>query len=152
MGCSIIRRPHAGMIRKNYEMMKKINFLFIVLLVLSQIIVQDAAFGPAAATNQLNIEASVGNHAKLVLDTNIVTLSNRDPDETEQIPALETEIKVVVKARTGKTNPVILQVIADGDLSSGAGTIPAQNVIWQASGKGFIGGVLGKTISQTAGF
>ena len=74
-----------------------------------------------------------------------------DPDEGKQISALQGDIKVTVKARTGSTSPVNLNLIADGDLASGPDIIPIQNVSWQATGQGFMSGTLNKTTVRTAG-
>ena len=66
--------------------------------------------------------------------------------------SIPNDIKVIVKVRTGSTSPISLNMIADGDLASGSDTIPVQNVIWQASGQGFVSGTLSKSTLQTAGF
>jgi hypothetical protein len=102
-------------------------------------------------TKSIVIKAKVEKVAKVIIDTNTITFPNMDPDEVKQVPALQNDIKVTVKARTGSTSPVNLHVIADGDLVSGPDTIPVQNVIWQASGQGFLSGILSKSTVQTAG-
>jgi hypothetical protein len=84
------------------------------------------------------------------VDTTTIVFPNVDPDEVKQVQALQ-DIKVTVKARTGTTSPVDLKVIADGDLVSGPDAIPAENVMWQASGQGFLGGTLSKSVVQTVG-
>jgi hypothetical protein len=105
----------------------------------------------ATDTKSIVIKAKVEKVAKVIIDTNTITFPNMDPDEVKQVPALQNDIKVTVKARTGSTSPVNLHVIADGDLVSGPDTIPVQNVIWQASGQGFLSGILSKSTVQTAG-
>lgn len=102
-------------------------------------------------TKSLIIKASIGKAAKLIIDTNTITFPNMGPDEMTRIPATQNDIKVVVKTRTGNGSPVTLNIIADGDLTSGSDTIPVQNVTWQGSGPGFLGGTLSKTAAQTAG-
>ena len=97
------------------------------------------------------IRAKIEKVAKLIVDANTITFPSMDPDETKQIPAIQNDIKVIVKVRTGSTSPVDLNIIADGDLASGSDTIPVQNVIWQASGQGFMSGTLSKSAVQTAG-
>ena len=102
-------------------------------------------------TKSIVIKARIDKVAKLIVDTNLITFPNMDPDEVKQIPALQNDVKVTVKARTGSSSPVNLNIIADGDLVSGPDIIPVQNVIWQASGQGFLGGTLSKSTVQTAG-
>ena len=97
------------------------------------------------------VKAKIEKILKLIVDTNSITFPHNDPDETAEIPALQNDVRVVVKARTENTSPVTLNLIADGDLVSGSDTIPVQNVIWQASGMGFLGGTLSKSSGQTAG-
>lgn len=102
-------------------------------------------------TKSIVIKAKIEKMAKLIVDTNQIIFPNMDPDEVKQVPALQNDVKVTVKARTGSTSPVNLNVIADGDLVSGPDIIPVQNVIWQASGQGFLSGTLSKSTVQTAG-
>ncbi len=97
------------------------------------------------------IRAKIEKVAKVIVDANTITFPSMDPDETKQIPAIQNDIKVIVKVRTGSTSPVNLNIIAEGDLASVSDTIPVQNVIWQASGQGFMSGTLSKSTVQTAG-
>lgn len=106
----------------------------------------------ASDTKHVVIKAKIDKVAKLIVDTNSITFPNMGSDEVNQVPALQNDIRVTVKARTGSTSPVNLNVIADGDLSSGPDTIPVQNVVWQASGQGFLSGTLSKSTVQTAGY
>jgi hypothetical protein len=103
------------------------------------------------ATKPLLIKVRIDKAAKLIVDTDTITFPNVAADEANQIPALQNDIKVTVKARTGSMSPVNLHIIADGDLVSGPDRIPIQNVTWHASGSGFLGGTLSKAISQKAG-
>ena len=105
----------------------------------------------ASDTKSVVIKAKIEKVAKLIVDTNSITFPNMDPDEVKQVPALQNDIKVTVKARTGSTSLVNLNIVADGDLASGPDTIPVQNVAWQASGQGFLSGTLSKSTIQTAG-
>lgn len=105
----------------------------------------------ATDTKSVVVKANIGEIVKVVVDTNSITFPNSDPDETKRVPALENNVKVTVKARTGGLSTVTLKIIADGDLVSGADTIPIENVIWQASGEGFRSGTLSKSNLQTAG-
>ena len=105
----------------------------------------------ATSTKALIVQAKIEKVAKIIVDTNTVTFPATDPDQMKQVPALQNDIHVTVKARTASTSPVSLNVIADGDLASGPDIIPIQNVIWQASGQGFSGGILSKSLVQAAG-
>jgi hypothetical protein len=122
----------------------------IALIILVWLIVPKVSVASTDAKT-LVIKANIGKVVKLIVDTNTVTFPNIDPDKMKQIPALQGDVKVTVKARTGSTSPVTLNIIADGDLASGPDIIPIQNVIWQASGQGFSGGTLSKSTVQTAG-
>jgi len=120
-------------------------------LIVSIWIIASGISTAATDTKSVVIKAKIEKVAKLIVDTNIIVFPSIDPDEAKQVPALQNDIKVTVKARNGSTSPVNLNVIADGDLVSGSDTIPVQNVIWQASGQGFLSGVLSKSTVQTAG-
>jgi hypothetical protein len=131
--------------------MKGRRSLSTIALMVSMWIVASGISIAETDTKSIVIKAKVEKVAKVIIDTNTITFPNMDPDEIRQVPALQNDIKVTVKARTGSTSPVNLHVIADGDLVSGPDTIPVQNVIWQASGQGFLSGILSKSTVQTAG-
>jgi len=125
-------------------MMRTRNLIFIPLTILSFFILSAPSFG-STATKTLVIKATIDKVAKLIVDTNTVTFPNVDPDETKQVPAIQNDIKITVKARTGSSSPVNLNIVADGDLTSGSETIPIQNVTWQATGPGFLSGTLNRS-------
>jgi len=102
-------------------------------------------------TKSIVMKAKIEKMAKLIVDTNTIVFPSVDPDEAKQVPALQNDIKITVKARTERTSPVNLNIVADGDLVSGPETIPIQNVVWQAAGQGFKGGTLSKSSVQNAG-
>jgi hypothetical protein len=129
---------------------KTISFISVACMILTWLIASGVSMA-ASDTKHVVIKAKIDKVAKLIIDTNSITFPNMDPDEVKQVPALQNDIRVTVKARTGSTSPVNLNVIADGDLSSGPDTIPVQNVMWQASGQGFSSGTLSKATVQTAG-
>jgi hypothetical protein len=131
--------------------MRTIKNLISIALVISLMLIFSGMSFAATETKSIVMKAKIEKMAKLIVDTNTIIFPNMDPDEAKQVPALQNDIKVTVKARTGSTSPVNLNVIADGDLVSGPDTIPVQNVIWQASGQGFSGGTLSKSNVQTAG-
>ena len=122
-----------------------------IALVVSTWIVASGISTAATDIKSIVIKAKIGKVAKVIVDTNTITFPNIDPDETKQVPAIQKDIRVIVKVRTGSTSPVNLNIIADGDLASESNTIPVQNVIWQASGQGFMSGTLSKFTVQSAG-
>ena len=131
--------------------MRKKRNLILIALIISIWLISIGISVAATDTKSVVIKAKIEKVAKLIVDTNSITFPNMDPDEIKQVPALQNDIKVTVKARTGSTSPVNLNVVADGDLASGPDTIPVQNVAWQASGQGFLSGTLSKSTVQTAG-
>ena len=132
------------------KMTKTRNFILIALMISIWLITSGISYA-STDTKSIVMKAKIEKTAKLIVDTNTIIFPSVDPDEAKQVPALQNDIKVTVKARTGSTSPVNLNVIADGDLVSGPDTISVQNVIWQASGQGFKGGTLSKSTIQTAG-
>lgn len=131
--------------------MKGRRSLSTIALMVSMSIVASGISTAATDTKSIVIKVKIEKVAKVIVDTNTITFPNMDPDETRQVPAIQKDIKVIVKVRTGSTSPVNLNIIADGDLASESDMIPVQNVIWQASGQGFMSGTLSKSTVQTAG-
>jgi hypothetical protein len=109
--------------------MKGRRSLSTIALMLPMWIVASGISTATTDTKSILIRAKVERVAKVIVDTNTISFPNMDPDETKQAPAIQKDIKVVVKVRTGGTSPVSLNIIADGDLASGSDTIPVQNVI-----------------------
>jgi hypothetical protein len=124
--------------------MKTKNSLLIPLILYAVCLFSGISFANTD-TKTLVIKAKIDKVAKLIVDTNTVTFPNMNPDEINQVPAIQNDVKVTVKARTGSTSPVNLNIVADGDLVSGPDMIPVQNVTWQASGPGFLSGTLSKS-------
>lgn len=120
------------------------NFIFIAFTISSMFVLPGMSLANTA-TKTLVIKATIDKVAKLIVDTNTVTFPNMDPDETKQVPAVQNDVKITVKARTGSSSPVNLNIVADGDLTSGPDMIPIQNVTWQGSGSGFLSGTLTKS-------
>ena len=131
--------------------MSKGRVFIIVTALLSILFTTPGVSLSSSDTKSLVIKAKIEKVLKLIVDTILISFPNKDPDEVTEIPAVQNDVKVIVKVRTGATSPVTLNLIADGDLFSGSDTIPVQNVYWQASGQGFQGGLLSKTTVQTAG-
>lgn len=140
--------PSAG---RGKEMSNLRHLLLLVMAMTTSWFIASGISMAASDIKSVVIKAKIEKVAKLMVDTNSITFPNMDPDEVKQVPALQNDIKVTVKARTGSTSPVNLNVVADGDLASGLDTIPVQNVDWQASGQGFLSGTLSKSTVQTAG-
>ncbi len=129
----------------------KTRNLVLIPLIISTLLVTYGVSIAATDTKSIVMKARIEKAAKLIVDTNTIVFPNMDPDEAKQVPSIQNDVKVTVKARTGRTSPVNLNIIADGDLISGPDMIPVQNVIWQASGEGFMNGILSKSTVQTAG-
>jgi hypothetical protein len=129
----------------------RVKIFLIIIFIVSITLIPSGVSLASTDTKSLVIKAKIDKVAKLIVDTNTVSFPNMDPDETSRVPALQNDIKVIIKARTGSTSPVNLNITADGDLVSGSDMIPIQNVTWQALGTGFIGGTLSKVTGQTAG-
>jgi hypothetical protein len=79
--------------------------------------------------------------------TTTVQFPARDPSSAPTIAALENPIPIEVQY-TGQGNWV-LTVIANGDLVSGADTIPIANIRWTATGAAYVSGTLSKNQGQT---
>ncbi|HUL31358.1 MAG TPA: hypothetical protein VLZ03_12975 [Thermodesulfobacteriota bacterium] len=122
-----------------------------ILLAASLWIAASGVSTAATATKSLAINAKVGKWAKVIVDTHTITFPNTDPNETKPVPAIQKDIRVIIKVRTGTASSVNLNLIADGDLVSGSDIIPIQNVTWEAFGQGFMSGALSKSTVQTAG-
>ncbi len=99
----------------------------------------------------VHFKARVGKVAQLTVGVNSITFRAANPDENVRISARENGIKITVKTRTGRSDPVSLYVLAEGDLDSGSHTIPIHNVSWWTSGEGFRSGTLSKTVPQFVG-
>ncbi len=132
------------------KMPKTRNFIPIALTISIWLIVSGISYA-SSDTKSIVIKAKIEKMAKLTVDTNTIVFPSVDPDQAKQVPALQNDIRVIVKARTERTSPVNLNIVADGDLVSGPETIPIQNVVWQAAGQGFKGGTLSKSSIQNAG-
>ncbi len=115
------------------------------------ILIGAAAASADVDTQVLTINATVNSQAKLTLSSTTVNFASANPDTTPSIPADENPVSVTAKARTGSASTVTLTVLAAGDLLSGGDTIAINNVSWTASGAGFVGGIMDKTIAQSAG-
>ena len=117
--------------------MKRPGVLFTAILAASTVLIFSGTSSASTDSKTLFIKAKIDKVAKLVVDSDTITFPNMDPDEAKQIPALQNDVKVTVKARTGSSSPVSLHVIADGDLVSGSDVIPVQNVHMAGPGFGF---------------
>ena len=129
----------------------KARRVLLIPLFLSFCLLPSKILTAATDSKSLLIKANVGPAAKLIVTNYSITFPNTDPDEQKQIPALENDIKVTVKVRTESSGQVSLKIMAEGDLVSGSDSIPIQNVIWQATGLGFMSGTLSKSSSQAGG-
>ena len=98
----------------------------------------------AAQVDTATLNATIGGFARLTLSTNSITFADADPDAVPDIPANPPAITITAKARATAGSQVTLTAQATDDLRSGLDTIPASNVIWTATGAGFLPGTLSR--------
>jgi hypothetical protein len=110
---------------------------------------------PAADTRAQNPRTAneavtfvVAAQAKLTLSAATQTFLNADPDTVPQVLAFEGPVTITTKGRTAPSNQIILSVLASDDLRSGLNVIAISALTWTASGAGFVGGTMNKTIAQ----
>jgi hypothetical protein len=84
----------------------------------------------------------------LTLGSSNITFPDASPGASLSISATENPISVSVTVIPSGTSWT-LTVLANGDLVSGADTIPISNVTWTATGSQFVNGTLSKTTSQS---
>lgn len=107
-----------------------------------------AGSAQAASDQQtLTINANVAARAKLSLLPSTINFPDADPDDYPAIAA-DSPVAVAAKVRTGASSTATLSVLANGDLVGGSDTIPIDRVSWTASGAGFVGGTLSKSVAQ----
>jgi hypothetical protein len=113
-----------------------------------------AGAGPArgafTANAVVNVNAPLASTAQLILNPTTINFPDAAPDTVPSIPANST-VAVTANATTGTTSTVTLQALAQGDLVSGANSIPISNVTWTAGGAGFVAGTMSKTTAQSVG-
>lgn len=106
----------------------------------------------ASDTETLNINATVGDRAKLVLAPTTINFPDADPDLVDPIPADENAVNVLCNVRTAGGGVSNLMCLADGDLQAiGATDIAISNVTWTATGAGYQDGTMSKTDGQMVG-
>lgn len=109
--------------------------------------VSSSAFAQASANGSIGVTANVAAKAKLTLGTAAIVFADADPDAVPVMTA--TAFNIDVKARA--SGAVTLTVLASGDLTAGASTIPISSLTWTATGGGFQAGTSDKTTAQTVG-
>jgi hypothetical protein len=104
----------------------------------------------ARGQNPANVAVTfvVDARATLTLSTATLTFPNSDPDTVLQIPASQGPVAITAKGRTAPGNQIILSVLASDDFRSGMNVIPINALTWTASGAGFIGGTMSRTLAQ----
>jgi hypothetical protein len=83
-----------------------------------------------------------------ILPPTTLTFLNADPDTVPNIQASEgaTAMTASVRIPSGQG---ILTVLADDDLRSGMDTILVSALKWTATGTGYVGGTMSKSVAQT---
>jgi hypothetical protein len=82
----------------------------------------------------------------LTLGTSIIQFQDANPDTT---PSVQAVSPVPVTVNFDGNGTWVLQILANGDLVSGANTIPINRISWTASGVTFMNGTLSKSTAQT---
>jgi hypothetical protein len=130
-------------------MNRKNHFVSILTIVaLTWLIVWRIPLRSSTAQESSVAKQMLGSRAKLVVETNTVTFQINRVGRLISIPALENDVKVVIEAPSGGA---CLQLVVEGDLVSGSDIIPIEEVVWQVSGDGFMGGTLSKKTAQKTG-
>jgi hypothetical protein len=90
----------------------------------------------------------VAAQSKLAISPMTLTFPNADPDTVPNIQASEgpTAMTASVRIPSGQG---ILTVLAADDLRSGMNTILVSALQWTATGTGFAGGTMSKSVAQT---
>jgi hypothetical protein len=122
--------------------------LILAIIALTWLIVWRIPLKSSTAQESSVAKQMLGSRAKLVVETNTVTFQNNRVGKLISIPALENDVKVIVELPSGGA---CLLVMAEGDLVSDSDIIPIEEVVWQVSGDGFMGGPLSKKTTQKAG-
>lgn len=115
-------------------------------------VVVAASSQAATDTQTLTINASVAARAKLVLAPSTINFPDADPDLTASIPATENAVSVLANVRTTSAGVSTLACQANGNLTSGANSIPIGNVTWTATGAGYLpAGTMSSSAAQAVG-
>jgi hypothetical protein len=118
---------------------------------LAVLLVAGGKAGAATQTVLVDVDAAVGSAVQLSISPQTINFPDADPDVTPYVNAMENPVTVTVQAQTEKKKTVTLTVLAQGDLVSGADSIPINNVRWTATGEGFAPGTMSKSAAVTAG-
>jgi hypothetical protein len=107
--------------------------------------------GATTTAASVTVSATVAAMARLSLSSSTVSFASADPDSTPSIAAAEGAITISAKGKTSRGGTITLTVLASDDLRSGSDRIAVSNVTWTATGAGFAGGTLSRTIAQPVG-
>jgi len=136
-------------VRKGFEMNQKNHLVLVLAIVaLTWLIVWRIPLRPSTAQESPVAKQMHGSRATLIVETNTVRFQNKRGGSLTSVPALENDVKVIIEVPSGGA---FLQVVPDGDLLSDSGIIPIEEVVWQVSGDGFMGGTLNKRTAQSSG-
>ena len=124
------------------------SLLVVAIIALVWLIAWRSSVKPSTAQEPSVAKEMLSSRAKLVVETNTVTFQINRVGRLISIPALENDVKVVIEAPSGGA---CLQLVVEGDLVSGSDIIPIEEVVWQVSGDGFMGGRLSKKTAQKTG-
>ena len=127
--------------------------LKIMALMVAAMILLGAAEALAASTSaNLTIGATVSNTGKLTISPSTISFPDADPDTVGFIAPSEGPVTVDAKAKTSGGGGITLDVLANGDLTTGSDIIAISNIAWTSGSPDYNGtGTMNKTTAQPVG-
>ena len=107
--------------------------------------------GTRIQTRTVTLSTSIAARAKLQFGLLAMSFLDANPDSVPSNPANVNPLSVTSSARTGSILTTTLTCLASGDLISGTSSIAIGNMTWTATGTGYVGGTMNRTIAQNAG-
>src|SRR5687768_3518804 len=100
----------------------------------------------------ISVNAVIASRVKVVFDRTAVAFDTLAYDPDSIVPIQATPLTVTAKARVSPHTRVIMTLRADGPLTSGTDTIPANQISWTMTGDGFQnGGTANPNAARTIG-
>jgi hypothetical protein len=97
------------------------------------------------------LSVNLASRAKLEFGSLALSFLDSNPDIVLSVPANVNPLAVTSSTRTGSSLTTALTCLASGDLTLGSNTIPIGNMIWTATGSGYVAGTMSKATGQAAG-
>lgn len=121
------------------------------MLVLAICLAAGELLSAGSRSQNLSTSVTVNQLLKLAFSSNSLSFPDSHPDSVPSIPASGGPLTVTAKSLVGPAAAVTLTVIASNDLQSGLDVIAISNLAWTATGTGFVGGTMSKTVAQSVG-